>query len=1360
MTKRTQADQAVPELIDARYRTLRELGGGGMAVVYEVEDSATGRRVALKRPRSDGSPEHRNRIAELFAREYHTLVQLAHPRIVAVYDYRVDEIGPYYTMELLDGGDLHGLMPVDYRRACAIASDVCSALSLLHSRRIIHRDLSPRNIRCTSDGLAKLIDFGAMTHMGTSKELVGTPAYCAPEVYNMQTLDARTDLFALGATLYYALTEQHPYPARDFAGLPNAWRFAVARPSELVPGIPDALDTLVLDLLQLQPDARPSNAAEVMARLSAIAGRPVDEQLLVANAYLETPAFVGRTAELARVKAKTTRALRRRGAAVLIEGQPGSGRSRFLDATVLDGKLLGMAVVRADADDGDVDYGVVRRLLGQLQQLVPDITRDVAAPHLPVLGQIMPELVVGQDVPLATDADLAALRPQLQSALQRLFVGIAERRPLVIAIDDLHAADEPSTAAIGLVAQHIRKAPLVILATATHGAADTATSAFKLFANAASDVTLQNLTLEETENLLESVFGASRALEALAQRLHALSGGSPRALMRLAQHLVDSGTVRYSGGAWSLPAEVDKAELPSSLTQMLAARLAQLAEPARDLARALALSPEKSFGFQECLRLSERGDAGAVLADLEQLTRLEVVRATGERFVLSDRAWTPLLCENLAPARERELHLRLSQVFEARGDETFRHAQHLLRGGEVDRALDLFVAHAISSRALTDKNSEAFHQLLLTLPADWRETYDVVVDQLRARKRPKRDEFAVLARAAGLGAIAGGAQARMLELIALLKQASGLDDWEHLDTSLDVGARIKRAFELAYGRFAAAPETERVADPPAALRELAVAVRLPLSSYALTMNLQGAQALPSLQPFVPVAPALTVVERLAEGIKARLSGRIDRARGVYRELLQLMAAPGGAGLDPTHLAYTRLMVMNGLAVLDAACGLPSLDAAAEMEKYPTLQSNAWLVRMVAALWRGDSHEAERCRKQFDMARIQNSSTQAFESVHLPWQLTAYAAMEDLTRIKRSVDEVAPLAARYEPFAIVASYGEAEYQRIRGDAASSVARLEPLLRDCRAGCHQIWPQLAAAHVRALDEAGRSEQAVERGRDYLADATSADLGASALQAIRLATCVAGAKLGQSSAAEEAEHCVEHCRTLGASGLNLALAYEARARVAVLLDDAEGYEHYRGLCEQEYTKAANPALMAKLQKLRREAQRRKLAPQTPLAEGGQRGLAATVVKSRLAACSDATERAKAMIALLAQQSGADEGYLYQVRQGAPTWVASTGSKVPGQSLHAMVRDYIQAEVAQSGQSTGASELTAQTDWTYFGESSYRPVLLSHYQGQDCVITGLAVFVLAPDKPFVYPGEVAAQISRMLHEAGDVTGLVVEED
>jgi hypothetical protein len=1160
--------------------------------------------------------------------------------------------------------------------------------------------------------------------------------------------------------LYYALTGHHAYPARDFASLPNAWRFGLARPSEVVTGIPEALDALVSDLLQLQPDGRPSNAAEVMARLSAIAGTRIDEQLLVAQAYLSTPTFVGREEELTRIKARTTRAMRKRGTAMLIEGAAGSGRSRLLEAVLLDCKLLGMTVVRADANDGEVDYGVVRRLLIQLQQVVPDALREAVEPVLPVLGHILPELSAGRDVTLVSPSDLGALRPQLQSAVQQALLGVSQRTPLLLAIDDLHAIDEPSTAAIGLIAQQIQQASLVILATTVRDATPNAASAFKLFSNSARRVQLPNLTQAEAQSLLTSVFGASHTLEALTQRLHALSGGSPRDLMRLAQHLVDSGRARYEAGTWSLQTDLDATELPASVSQMLSSRLRQLTGPTVDLARALALCPEKSFSFEECQQLSEREEAGAVLADIEQLTQAEVLRALGDRAVLADRAWVPLLCAGLPPERQRSLHLRLASVFETREAEVFRHAQHLLRAGEVDRALDKFVGHAVASRASTDRNPEAFHQLLLALPEDWYESYEQVLQQLHERKRPKSDEFAIRMRLSGMASITGVGPHHMNALMLQLKDACGLTDWEQLDPALEPGARLQRAFSQAQARYAGSAERERFTDPVSAIRELATSIRGVMGFAAISLDLPTAQSVPSLRPLFAIAPALALSEQLVQGVQARLTGRIDRARGIYHAVLAGLAVPESTGLPPTYVEYTRLIVMNGLAVLDASCGLPCLEAADQIETHPTLQSNAWLVRMVHHLWRGNCHEAERSRKQFEVARIHNSASQTYESTHLPWQVVAYAAMEDLTRLKQSLDEVAPLAVQYPFFNVLLAYGQAEYQRIRGDSAGATVMLTELLGTWTAGTHQVWAQLAASHVRALDESGDAARAVEQGRAYVAAAARAELGASTSRWISLALCVAEAKLKQADAVRTADETIERCLESGASGLILGLAYEARARVAVLLDDVAGYNRHRALCEEEFAKAANPALSAKLQKLKREAQRQNVAPPAPLLDAAQRGLAASVVKSRLGACHDANERAHAILDLLAQHSGATEGYLYLIRRDGLSWVASLGSREPTDALHTMAREYVLAETHAGTQITGASELSVATQWTAFGETSYRPVLLSHYNDEGCVISGLAVFVVEHDRPFAYPGEVATQISRMTQDVGDVTGVVVQDD
>jgi serine/threonine protein kinase len=109
-------------------------------------------------------------------------------------------------MELLEGHDMRRAAPLLFRKACLYLRDIATSLALLHGRRLLHRDLSPSNVRLTIDGHCKLLDFGALVPFGVASNIVGTPPLIAPEAVHGGALDQRTDLYALGALAYWLLT--------------------------------------------------------------------------------------------------------------------------------------------------------------------------------------------------------------------------------------------------------------------------------------------------------------------------------------------------------------------------------------------------------------------------------------------------------------------------------------------------------------------------------------------------------------------------------------------------------------------------------------------------------------------------------------------------------------------------------------------------------------------------------------------------------------------------------------------------------------------------------------------------------------------------------------------------------------------------------------------------------------------------------------------------------------------------------------------------------------------------------------------------------------------------------------------------
>ena len=274
-------NKTIPQTLGP-YRLEWELGRGGMGVVYVGLDTRLQRRVAIKFlpvPVADEA-------LELFKKEARLLASLNHPNIATIHSLENIDDRHFLTLELIDGRTLRELIsgpPQSLVRLLEIGRDVARALQAAHAHGVIHCDLKPANVLITPDGTVKLLDFGIARAMGERSDLadggtVGTPGYMSPEQINGESVDRRTDVWALGVILFELLARRSPFNASTAEGMIVATLREEPHWEHIPASTPIPVRDVMRRCLSQDRSDRPASVDEVIEVLSPFLEGPTPSQ--------------------------------------------------------------------------------------------------------------------------------------------------------------------------------------------------------------------------------------------------------------------------------------------------------------------------------------------------------------------------------------------------------------------------------------------------------------------------------------------------------------------------------------------------------------------------------------------------------------------------------------------------------------------------------------------------------------------------------------------------------------------------------------------------------------------------------------------------------------------------------------------------------------------------------------------------------------------------------------------------------------------------------------------------------------------------------------------------------------------------
>lgn len=759
------------------YQLLRPLGRGGMGIIRLAEHRESGRQVAVKTVRVVDPA-----LLRTIRREIHALSRIAHPGVVRILEHGVDGGVPWYAMELIEGPSLRAVVeswwsdPSPHGPGASAAAghlaagghlddalrlcrDVCRTLAFLHGEGVLHGDLKPDNVLLGPGGAPVLVDFGLATRFAgphgreamrevidSSGELAGSSGFVAPEQLRGDPLDARADLYSVGAILHWMLTGRLPGNAADRA---------VATPSAQVSGVPPAVDALVVQLLQADRRARTGYASDLAAALDALlspshtaapgATALFDQATTAApdaRPYLYRAEFAGRTELLEGLRGSLQQARKRSGSLEVVLGESGAGKTRLALELANEARALGMQVQvgtvpppAAMAQPGAGHLVPPLEPLRPLLQTLADLARSRGAKTAQAL--LGAETLLGLYEPsLRSVPGVAAVQPDGMSS-QELRARVAEQvvhalralareRPLLWVLDDLQWADELTREVLAALAASDVSTTAVMVLLLSRSDAPSAWLTQLGDRRPLRTRTLRPLSRDEVAAVARDMLANMAVPEEMVDVLAERTGGNPLFVAESLRVVVSQGLVgRDAVGRWSLPApeirgqpQVLKARIgvPATIRELMEQQLDGLAPPVRE-----ALNLAAVIGRELIPELLTGEDEAALLDALETLLRAGVLDETGQGTLqFRHDLFREVTYERLPADARRALHGIAAERISARGtgDGTGHAvlAHHLLMAGQLAQAVDAFEAageHALSIGANSAAVS-AFEQAFST----------------------------------------------------------------------------------------------------------------------------------------------------------------------------------------------------------------------------------------------------------------------------------------------------------------------------------------------------------------------------------------------------------------------------------------------------------------------------------------------------------------------------------------------------------------------------------------------------------------------------------------------------------------------